>query len=736
MITLSAPVTSRNNGARVGISEPLRWFFRRRLNVRAVRTACVAPHERPRARRRFGTTLAILLFVASPVLAAKPIGRAVELLVLMRDTAALTTQLHALRTTAGSVHALRGAVNAARRAAFETGASAAQAEIVGALPPEDRGTATLEPLPAFDAFLLRVPAAAAERVYRGLRRAAQSSASGLAWVSRAEDATDAGGAAESAVGTASAEHVGAPTPAEVEAEPSAPVVIGIIDTGADAEHPLLRHALGRVYFEPGTPGSRRDGHFLRSHGTAMLGIYSQFVEGMVLEMDGAPQPWLAAAQPFALRATIVARAGPERPSGRAQFARALHWMVAPDAARPVPDVLNYSQGNGALCTATRPADCRRLPWYGVTRVLDRAIDELGIVVVKSAGNRGYGAATTMTVPGDTYNGITVGNMQSSDRVACAPSPERARHAIYRTSSVAPPRDGGPRLLDLVAPGVRVATAGVDPAYCNRRCREGVGLDCGFCPRLGQPTARAGDFRKLNTGSSPAAAMVGALAAEFIALGEHDPMRIKAILINSADAWTSGGEPPPRTPCANMSEGLAHHAYPSGAHYDRSYGWGYLNPAQARTERPYALRAELSPAGAQCYTAELQPWDKVTLVWQRRVGRCETCGGAGWYRLSPLELTLYDARGRRRLDRDLHADPRDNVRQVSNGRGARSRPRARPVIVRVATAAMQLDGLPAQGEPYALASRRPLTPLARCPRPVVAHARSAPLVMAASRSAGS
>lgn len=364
----------------------------------------------------------------------------------------------------------------------------------------------------------------------------------------------------------------------------------------------------------------------------------------------------------------------------------------------MPDLINYSQGNGRLCEGA----CGQRAWTAVTRAIDRLVDEQGIVFVKSAGNHGYAADTTMTVPGDTWNGITVGNMHAFDWPHCRAGSERSQHKIYRSSSVAPAA-AATRLLDLVAPGVRIGTTGVDPAYCRRVCARHTEVRCDFCARLGAPDPVRKGHWKENSGTSPAAAIVSAVALALMDAGLRDPRAVKAVLINSAQAWTSGGAPPPRTRadghgCLDDPQASQHGPYRFGSHYDRNYGYGYLDPARAVAIGPHTQLATIAADHSHCYSTHLEAWDKLTLTWHRHVG-----DGSG-LPLAPLQLTLLDADNAARIDGD-DAPRLDNVRQVSNGRGEDATPRARDLIVRVDAAA---------SETYALAGARALVRLPACP----------------------
>ena len=582
---------------------------------------------------------------------------------------------------------------AARVAAFDGAASTTRAQLLAALPRDIARDASLEALPALNAWLITLPAGTA-----AIARAALSGSDlPVAYLSLPVGDATPGDAVPDTLPAIGLPH---------RPRPARRLTLGLIDLGADRAHPAIAAALGEMHFQPGTPGAGGDGRLLRSHGTAMAGIYAQLLAGTALRAGDVVQPWLRLPRAVTLSDTLVAHAGPETPAGRPALLRALNWMLMPAADRPRPDVINYSQGNGRLC---RPgAACRPAPWHGVTRAIDRLVDEQGITIVKSAGNLGDGD-NTMTVPGETFNGITVGNMHAFDWQSCAPGAARHSHKIYRTSSIAPAAPA-PRLLDVVAPGVRIGTTGVNPAYCRTVCDERPGLPCSFCQRLGRFDAERKAYWKENSGTSPAAAVVGALALYLIDEGLRDPRAVKALLINSADTWTSDDASPPRVRgngggCDTDVAASRHAPYPFGAHYDRRYGWGYVNPARLAQERVNTLSDRTDRA--RCYAATLDAWDKITLVWHRHVRVCAGCDSEASSTLVRLRLGLLSAEDGRTIDRDVGQSPLDNVLQVSNGRGPTATPGTQRVILRIDAAAP---------EAYALASPQALTRLPSCPAP--------------------
>jgi len=374
-------------------------------------------------------------------------------------------------------------------------------------------------------------------------------------------------------------------------------------------------------------------------------------------------------------------------------------MLTPSAAQPLPDVLSDGQGSGRLCAADE-TDCDPGVWAGVTRVLDRLVDEQGVTVVKSAGNRGDGDDNTMTVPGETWNGITVGNIHAFDWTSCTAGATRQTHRIYRTSSVTP-ASPGPRLLDLVAPGVRIGTTGVNPAYCRTVCDRRADLPCTFCQRLGATDTARDGYWKVNSGTRPVAAVVGAMARSLIDDGLRDPKAVKALLINGADTWTSQGAPHSRvrgndSGCAGDRIASRHGPYRHGSHYDRSYGWGYLNPAHLIADRPHTTTGTVKAGTAVFYAVTLEAWDSITLVWHRHADTCRDCASNAPPAPTPLQRHLRASATGALIDRDTGRTALDTVLQVSNGRRPDDKPQAPAMVISVEAPAT---------ESFALASAR-------------------------------
>lgn len=192
-----------------------------------------------------------------------------------------------------------------------------------------------------------------------------------------------------------------------------------------------------------------------------------------------------------------------------------------------------------------------------------------------------------------------------------------------------------------------------------------------------------------SGTSLAAPQGAGAAALLAGSGIAAPIAQKAILINSARQ----GRATPSSPMGTQTG------------WQPDWGWGALDLDASLKERTHFYMDDVAGADAHFYRAEAQaPGERATLVWNRRALGCIDPGcDTTSLTLSNLDLEQLDPTTGALEARS--ASGIDNVEQVrSPGNG--------PVIYKV-KASSTVDGLP--GEPYAIASRRQVTPLAS-PRP--------------------
>ena len=283
------------------------------------------------------------------------------------------------------------------------------------------------------------------------------------------------------------------------------------------------------------------------------------------------------------------------------------WMVS-DASDD-PEVINYSWGNGSAASST---------WGDMARFVDGVVNNHSVVWVKSAGNQGYGASTTMTQPGENYNGITVTNMYDNNTVT------RTDDVIWSSSSRGPAADGR-RKPDISAPGHNTYTCDLGNTWDN----------------MG--------------GTSSAAPKVGAGAILLQDAGHYLPISIKATLINTADSWDD-----------NDTQTTADDGQVTGKEWNRTYGWGYLDLGHAAFHRDDYFIDYVSASGSSTdydlYVGQGWIGDKATLVWERDVDYNDASAPTTYKSLSDLNMRLYNEDDQVLEDYDFSS--KDNVHQVA------------------------------------------------------------------------
>ncbi len=366
----------------------------------------------------------------------------------------------------------------------------------------------------------------------------------------------------------------------------------------------------------------------------------------------------------------------------------MDWMLTRSEIKPT--VINYSFGNGLhACEACRD-------WSGLAKTVDYVINKHKIMWVKSAGNLGFVDSTagepyasTMTVPADNYNGLTIANMSPTiiQEGIATQTPDRQLHSIAARSSRGP-TIGGRKKPDLSAPGDDTWTCAPDPEQYSFSYTEAMHYASGY---------------RLMGGTSSAAPHVGAAILLMQDAGIDNPMMEKALLLNSADAWTDNNLPGPHD---NVIYQNAHYAV-MGSHWNRTYGWGYMNLQKAYDERNNLLLDRVTPQeSVKEYEAILPVGAKVTLVHERRVGY--STNNTEW-KLSPLSLEIVNAETNAVLMKD--DSPIDSVHQVSNcdrkpgERVCSDNNKEVKVIIRVKLLSTEIDG--SDDEPFALAASVPL-----------------------------
>jgi hypothetical protein len=320
------------------------------------------------------------------------------------------------------------------------------------------------------------------------------------------------------------------------------------------------------------------------------------------------------------------------------------WQLQEPAPDPA-QVINYSRGSDASYDDSL-----------VAQTVDATVDSYGVTMTIAAGNSGP-AARTVNDPALAFNDLAVGAFSGGG--TSDPSDDR----VFAWSSRGPTA-GGRKKPDLVAVG-----------------------DGGLADSYYQTT---GKLWKYDTGTSYAAPQVGGGALLLAGAGIRDPKVVKAILINSARA----GRATPSEPMGTQAGWLP------------DWGWGELNLDAAYHQRLNFARGEVPAGGARFFRASVQPGDRATLVWHRRVADCQPLRQGCYYdadsdfrayTLTNLDLAEYDAATG--AQRASSASAVDNVEQVRA---------SAPGSVIYKVTAGEVDG-PA-GEPFAIAGTRELTAL--------------------------
>jgi serine protease AprX len=279
----------------------------------------------------------------------------------------------------------------------------------------------------------------------------------------------------------------------------------------------------------------------------------------------------------------------------------------------------------------------------LTQAFDAFIYTYQIPLSIAAGNGG-GTQKTLFTPAPAYNGIAVA--ASDDRSTISRDDD-----VIASFSSKGPTIAGRKKPDVTVPGANIST-----------------------------TSGSGSSFSTASGTSLAAPHLAGALALLHDLGIHDPLLLKAVLINSAEDRGDAG-------------------------WDRNWGWGYVDLRSAMRHvinRQYAT-SSVKPAGMSgsmaYFRTRLPAGGKVTLVWHRHAGFSASQGYTYLRSLANLKLTLIDESTGNIIG--TSASTIDNVQQVVV-------PIAYPrVLVKVeATSAFDqyLD------EPFAVASSGVLVPV--------------------------
>jgi len=449
-------------------------------------------------------------------------------------------------------------------------------------------------------------------------------------------------------------------------------VVGLIDSGVDIAHPGL---VGKTVFVDQELDSNYGAYsngVRTAHGTGVACIYAGVGSGLFPHEKG-----IAYGVPTLLSG--LAGEGEGNVDDLFQTTSTLDWMLTRAFVRPT--VINYSVGNGSINCST----CT--DWSGLAKIVDYVVNHEKILWVKSAGNQGFAGSLThtgMTSPADNYNALTVANMNPTvtEQGVAKQTTDRHLHAIRYNSSRGPTLMGR-RKPDISAPGHDTRTCAPDNTTYPFDYKISMDFHEGY---------------RLMGGTSSAAPHVGGAILLLQDAGIQNPMAAKALLINSADAWTDGGVPGPDDPNYSYHGG---HGEVMGSEWNPTYGWGYLNMQRAFDERFNIIEDTLDiDTSVKEYIVSLPVGGKVTLVHERRVGFL--ADNTDW-RLSPISLELYDADTQQLLAEDKSRI--DTVHQVTNcarlpgEKQCLKETKAIRALIRVTLQSSIIDG--SREEPFAL-----------------------------------
>lgn len=400
---------------------------------------------------------------------------------------------------------------------------------------------------------------------------------------------------------------------------------GIVDSGVQEDHPAFS---GITFY------SRAGSSVLNDHGTHVTGIVAS---GDSVYRGGA----------FGLDSIIWANSGSGADlaamwSGTMDNMDWLAW-----GASQGPEVVNHSLGYG-------PAN--DTDYNDNDAFYDAFVEHFVIMVTKSAGNEYWNNTDpSMTHPAPAYNILVVANMDDQDTI------DRVDDVRHTSSSVGPTLSGRKK-PDITAPGTDILST--NNSWEGDSC-ENLDPNC-----WDSDDERRGCLWSRCSGTSMSAPHVAAAIILMEDAGNHNPMAQKAVLLNTADAWTS-----------NDTATTADDGAVDGSYWDKSYGWGYLDMDEAYFNRSDYFVDSVVPKNntatpddyhlykGRMYRgrSNLSYIEKATLVWHKRADYVAGDPPSTQFSLTDLNLRLYDEADNLLLDSELGGA--DNVHQVDISAGS-------------------------------------------------------------------
>jgi len=404
----------------------------------------------------------------------------------------------------------------------------------------------------------------------------------------------------------------------------------IVDSGTDLTHPGLEDGIARDnFFSWYLVAANNDPNFddefsaddLQGHGTHVAGIVASYGTSSYPDHLGMAH---------GVDKAVTLKAGWLATDNRAY----MYWS---DAMWLVDRALNETQDLRPFDTFNDDVDGFNLSYGGGTtsdesdysRFWDSVISSYSdMLVTISAGNSGPGNIE-FNDPACNYNALTVANVNDRDTA------DRDDDVIAASSTRGPTANGR-RKPDIAAPGSSINSANNDweteVDYVDK------------------------------SGTSMAAPMVLGVAMDLMDAGVIDELRLKALLLNTAQ----------------KNEDLIDFENDADG-WDEAYGWGYMNAwaayyhrsdviSDSVTARPNAGYYHLYKGSMRDEGSGGEGRDRVTLVWNRHATYKPHDYPSSYYTLSDLNLRLYSENDGSLMDTDFELDNAHQVR-INSGLGS-------------------------------------------------------------------